>query len=244
MKKEWKWNPKVKGSGIIECIPQEGTCPQKCPDCFFQSGRSYLEPLKENLPHIPSKNMARGRIVRINDGNDSNVQRELVEKTASMFIDKFFNTSIPYNIDKFPAPVVLTVNPSLLTDNEFHKVNYSDNLMFVRIRTNTWNINNIVRPAINYYTNMSIPVVLTFMAYYNEDIHKDHIQNYTWKKRTINSYWCITSSALKSITDEFENNSLVYSCGYKGQSLCKYCGNCMREYYNTKERMRLDKNSI
>lgn len=47
---EWIWNPKCKGSGIITCIPQAGRCPNNCADCFFQSGRSYLEPLEENLP--------------------------------------------------------------------------------------------------------------------------------------------------------------------------------------------------
>ena len=46
-------NPKTKGSGIITCIPQEGICPMKCDDCFFQSGRSYLEPLDINLPNMP-----------------------------------------------------------------------------------------------------------------------------------------------------------------------------------------------
>ena len=41
-------NPKTKGSGIIACIPQKGLCPNKCEDCFFQSGRSYLEPLEHD----------------------------------------------------------------------------------------------------------------------------------------------------------------------------------------------------
>ena len=48
----YKENPKTKGSGIICCIPQKGTCPNNCEDCFFQSGRSYLEPLSENLPRV------------------------------------------------------------------------------------------------------------------------------------------------------------------------------------------------
>ena len=58
---EWTWNPKTKGSGIITCIPQTGRCPNGCEDCFFQSGRSYLEPLEENLPHVPPAEMARER---------------------------------------------------------------------------------------------------------------------------------------------------------------------------------------
>ncbi len=51
----YKENPKTKGSGIISCIPQKGVCPNKCEDCFFQSDRSYLEPLGENLPSSERK---------------------------------------------------------------------------------------------------------------------------------------------------------------------------------------------
>jgi len=71
-------NPKTKGSGIICCIPQAGECPIHCDDCFFQSGRSYLEPLDVNLPNLPSKEESQGRVVRVNDGNDSNNDREAV----------------------------------------------------------------------------------------------------------------------------------------------------------------------
>ncbi len=52
---DYKENPKTKGSGIICCIPQTGLCLMKCKDCFFQSGRSYLEPLEENLPNMPTR---------------------------------------------------------------------------------------------------------------------------------------------------------------------------------------------
>jgi len=49
----YKENPKTKGSGILCAIPQTGRCPMQCSDCFFQSGRSFLEPLDENLPNMP-----------------------------------------------------------------------------------------------------------------------------------------------------------------------------------------------
>ena len=66
---DYTWNPKVRGSGIITCIPQSGICPNNCDDCFFQSGRSYLEPLDKNLPHLPPmKEMTKNRIVRIKMG--------------------------------------------------------------------------------------------------------------------------------------------------------------------------------
>jgi len=239
---EWKWNPKVKGSGIIECIPQTGRCPNNCDDCFFQSGRSYLEPLDENLPHIPTKEMAKGRIVRVNDGNDSNNQRELVEKTAKQYKDYFFNTAIPANLSDFPGPVVLTINPGKMTDTDFHKVFSWENLMFVRIRTSMWNIENIVKPAIKYYTQNDgvrpTPVVLTFMAYYNETIPEQYKDCYMWKKRTLNSYWCPKQEKIDEVMAIFKDNPYVYACGYKGQYSCSRCGNCLREYYNAKERVR------
>lgn len=153
MGKDWIWNPKTKGSGIITCIPQRGTCPNKCKDCFFQSGRSYLEPLGKNLPHIPPIEMTKDRIVRMNDGNDSNNQRKLVEKIAQQYDNYFFNTSIPVRLEQFSGPVVLTINPGEMTDNTFHRLEFvPENLMFARIRTNTWNLEKVVIPAIDSYT--------------------------------------------------------------------------------------------
>jgi hypothetical protein len=234
----WIWNPKIKGSGIIECIPQKGLCPNNCVDCFFQSGRSYLEPLDQNLPHIPTKELAKGRIVRINDGNDSNNQRELVEQVAQQFDDYFFNTSINYKLGEFSAPVVLTLNPAKMTDNEFHKVDsVPNNLMFVRFRVNLWNL-NLLKEAIDYYTPKKVPVILTFMAYYTQSIPDDYKNDYIWKQRTLNSYWCLKSELIREIIGLFEDNPYVYPCSVKGQHSCIFCGNCLKFYYATKERMR------
>jgi len=237
---DWKYNPKTRGSGIITCIPQRGTCPIKCKDCFFQSGRSYLEPLDENLPHIPSEELTDGRIVRMNDGNDSNNERDLVIETAKRYKDYFFNTSIPKKIEEFKAPIVLTINPKMLTDKSFHKVEKTSNLMFVRIRTNMWNVASVVTPAIEYYTEMEVPVVLTFMAYYLQQIPTDFEICYEYKKRTTNSYYVLKPEFIDLIMNSYRLNPYVYPCGYKGQHLCKFCGNCIREYYNTKERIRND----
>ena len=141
-------NPKTKGSGIICAIPQTGECPNKCPDCFFQSGRSYLEPLDENLPNMPSYEQSRGRIVRVNDGNDSNVDPDLVVQKTKIYEDAFFNTAIPKNLENFPGPVVLTINPGDMTDKDFYKLDTIPlNLMFIRFRTNTWNL-DLLKQAI------------------------------------------------------------------------------------------------
>lgn len=237
--KEWRWNPKVKGSGVIGCIPQTGRCPMGCKDCFFQSGRSYLEPLDENLPHIPTEEMAEGRIVRMNDGNDSNVQRDLVEEVAQRFDDYFFNTSIPRDLGSFSGPVVLTVNPGDMTDADFHRLDDPPpNLMFVRVRVNAWNLGAVVEPAIKHYTGLDVPVVLTFMAYYTETVPEEHKHKYEWKMRTTNSYWVMTKRWTDIIESMFQDNILVYSCGLRGHA-CSRCGNCLREYHVAKERMRL-----
>ena len=57
-------------------------------------------------------------VVRINDGNDSNVNRTKVIDVASKFPMKFYNTSIQKNFELFDAPIVLTVNPANLTDHD------------------------------------------------------------------------------------------------------------------------------
>ena len=241
--KEWLWNPKTKNSGIITCIPQKGKCPHNCEDCFFQNGRSYLEPLSENLPHIPSLEITKGRIVRVNDGNDSNNQIDLVVETVKDFDNYFYNTSFIENIEKFNAPFVLTLNPSEMTDNDFYKLEkVPDNLMFVRIRTNTWNISKVVDPAIEYYSSKEIPVILTFMAYFDKEIPDLYKDDYVYRKRTLNSYWAITTQAWEETMSNFKYNSYVYSCGKiegeKGETKCSRCGNCIREYHNTKEKLR------
>lgn len=236
----WLWNPKVKGSGIIECIPQRSKCPQGCEDCFFQSGRSYLEPLDKNLPHIPSLDMAYGRVVRMNDGNDSNVERDLVEDAATQFEDYFFNTSIPQRLEEFPGPFVLTINPGKMTDTDYHKLTTAPpNMMFARVRTNLWNLDSVVRQAVYHYADeLGVPVVLTFMAYYTKSVKEGYQEAYEWKKRTVNPYWVLKREYVDKIEAMFATRENVYLCGRHGSSTCSACGNCLREYYNAKERLR------
>lgn len=234
----WVQNPKVKGSGIIACIPQAGLCPHGCEDCFFQSGRSYLEPLKENLPYVPLVGISIGRVVKMNDGNDSNIERDLVEKTAERYENVFFNTASPHRLGGYPAPVVFTVNMGKMTDTGFHKLKkIPDNLMFVRVRVNSWNVSDVVIPAVEYYTEKGVVVVLTYMAYYTATIPPIYIEDYKWKKRTLNSYYVLREERQEGIEGLFNRDPIVYSCGYKGQYACTFCGNCIREYYNTMERL-------
>lgn len=235
-------NPKTKGSGIICCIPQKGHCPLGCEDCFYNTGRSYLEPLDENTPNIPPPELIATHVVRINDGGDSSVDIEEVMGLAHTMPNKFYNTSIPDFLDEFDAPVVLTVNPGSLTDKDFHR-EQSKNLMYVRARVNTWNL-RLVDEIVRYYTIKEVPVILTFMAYFELPIPEAHKCNYVFRKRTLNSYWAITTEAWRQVMKRYENNKWVHSCGKiegeLGETKCKFCGNCLREYYATMERLRND----
>jgi len=237
----YKENPKTKESGIIGCIPQKGLCPNRCEDCFFQSGRSYLEPLEENLPNMPTLEQAKNRVVRVNDGNDSSINMNFVMKAVAHYPMKFYNTSIPTYLDKFDAPVVLTVNPGKMTDQDAYLINPPKNLMFVRVRTNKWNL-DLVDKVVTYYGNREVPIVLTFMAYFTQPIPAKYREFYIFRKRTLNSYWAITTKAWEQIMERYKYNKWVYSCGKiegeKGTTACRHCGNCLREYFATMERLR------
>lgn len=235
-------NPKTKESGIICCIPQTGVCPNGCEDCFFQSGRSYLEPLDKNLPNMPEPTHGKPVVVRINDGNDSNVDRvRVIDTTSGKYPMRFYNTAIPKDLGGFPGPVVLTINPGKMTDTQWHLVApIPKNLMYVRFRINAWNL-SLCDEAVKYYTKNGIPVILTFMAYHDEDriplVHRSH---YNYRKRTLNSYWAITHGSWNWIMTRYNLNPLVHSCGTEGipgGSACRNCGNCLREYFATMERM-------
>lgn len=234
-------NPKMKNSGLVDCIPQTGRCPMECDDCFFQSGRSYLEPLEGNLPNIPNSKDAVGRVVAMNrGGHDSNTQRDHVEGITSLYEHYFFNTAHAVDLEKYPGPVVLTVNLGPMTDSGFIKLNEEipRNLMFVRVRTNAWNLWSVSQHAVNWYTDRKVRVVLTFMAYCKDIIPDGFESMYTWEKRTINSYWVLLQSELIKIENAFRYNSLVYTCSYKNTHNCSSCGNCIREYFRVKEEMR------
>ena len=182
--------------------------------------------------------------MRVNDGNDSNVNREHVILDTERYQMKFYNTAIPKNLGGFVDPVVLTINPAKMTDSDFHKVDKPPkNLMFVRFRANTWNT-VLQREAVFYYAEREIPIVLTFMAYFDKDVPKDHQKNYVYSKRTLNSYWVIKTDMWRTLIKYWEispHEKWVYSCskieGEKGERSCRHCGNCLREYFATIERI-------
>jgi len=239
-------NPKTKGSGIISCIPQTGTCPMKCSDCFFQSGRSYLEPLSKNLPNMPTPEQAKNMVVRVNDGNDSCNKWKIVKAGTKKYPMKFYNTSYRRAYDKYfdGQPFVLTVNPGRDTDKVFYQLapKVPKNIMFVRVRTNMWNL-DLVEDAVAAYSKMKVPIVLTFMRYYKDEVPKKFKKYYTFKKKIINSYWLLNEKGWKKVRKRIiDKNDLVYTCGTEGDNakfLCRDCGNCLREYFATVERIKM-----
>lgn len=237
--KRYRENPKTKGSGVVAAIPQQGRCPRECSDCFFQSGRSFLNPIEDNTPNMPEQ--IDFQVVRVNDGNDSNNDKDKVISDTRHFLHKFYNTAIP-DLTGFNAPVVLTVNPAEMTDFTFHLVpDAPKNLMFVRFRTNTWNL-DVLEKCIEHYSSIEVPIVLTFMAYYSRtSIKSGHGENYAFRKRTMNSYNAITTAAWERIMMKYRYNKWVHSCGKiegeEGDTHCRFCGNCLREYFATLVRM-------
>lgn len=171
-------NPKMEGSACIDCRPQTGLCPNGCPECFYnRPGAFYCD---INDPQIPNPELVGDRIVRMNSGHDSNLQKDLVIKTAEKYEKVFFNTSIP-DFD-FPGPVVFTANGQEEDSPWCPIINYAgktrqvppkqekffDRLMFVRVRVSPTNLECVER-AVACWTAKNIPVVLTFMAYYSQD---------------------------------------------------------------------------
>jgi hypothetical protein len=89
------------------------------------------------------------------------------------------------------------------------------------------------------------------MAYHNiESIPLVSRGYYVYRKRTLNSYYAITTDSWRYIMKTWRDTKYerwIYSCGkiegekgseFKGNS-CRFCGNCIREYYATLERMRI-----
>lgn len=142
------------------------------------------------------------------------------------------------SIENESKPVVLTVNPTALRDWSFTVLKLPPpNLMFTRVLTTTWNMIN-VHCAVHYYVGKKVPVVLTFPLFSKvEDIPPAHRDNYSTDER---GFQRITHAAWSAIMLRFARDPMVYSCGQDGlDDSCKRCGNCLREYFATVERIKL-----
>jgi hypothetical protein len=242
-----KRNPKQEGTSYFDCIPQAGPCPIGCNQCFFNRPGAYYVPM-DQLPLVPTPKEVGDGIVRMNCGNDSNNQRDLVIDTAKQYQRYFFNTSIP-RFD-FPGPVVLTANPTEEDESRYawpiwHGDNWyspAANLMFVRLRTSATNL-GLVDKAVAAWTAAQVPVVITFMAYYDHEPHvpADLIFKgpcYEWRVRHINPYWCPTKDFVRWVMSRYAQNRLVSMCSSVSSAYCRDCRNCETHYLQTMKRLR------
>lgn len=214
-------NPKLEGSRIVDCIPQTGECPIGCAECFYNGGRFYRT---LDNPLIPTPAETKGYIVRVNSGHDSNIDRDNAIKAAMEYDDYFFNTSMP-KFD-FPGPVVFTCN-----GKKPLFVDCPDDVMFVRLRTNTWDLAE-QDELVAHYTKQGKAVVLTFMRYYSED-SVTNLTDYIYGKSILNEYWKIKPEAWLRILERYEKMN-VRTCGSPVSSYCVNCRNCELFYYENK----------
>ena len=232
-------NPKQVETVLFDCVPQKGKCPIGCSQCFFnRPGAFYTE-----TPSIPTREEVGDGIVRMNCGADSNIQRDLVIATALKYDKFFFNTSIP-RFD-FPGPVVLTANPR--EEERPWQPIYEDqiprNLMFVRLRVSSTNL-ALIDEAVAWYTTGLIPVVLTFMSYYDAEpqvpveVAAEVGKCYEWRVRHINSYYCPTKDFLRYVMRRYADNRLASMCGSVDVGYCKACRNCETYYLQTAKRLK------
>jgi len=221
-------NPKLKNSGIIDCKPQIGKCPNGCNQCFYnREGAFYTDVDKSQLPTIEEVG---DQIVRVNSGHDSNIDKEKVLEETKKYKHKFYNTSIAdFN---FPSPFVWTANPEE-EEMPLFIPNLPNNLMFIRLRVSSTNL-YFIEEAVKYYSIfLKIPIVLTFMAYYSKE--PENKEQYKWEVRHINSYWCPKKEFMRNVLHRIKTigSRLVTMCGTLDSRYCEECGNCKRYYFQT-----------
>ena len=233
-----KRNPKQDGSILFDCIPQKGPCPNQCAQCYYNRPGAFYLPIERR--HFPTLEEVGDGIVRVNSGHDSNINKEHVISSTKKYPKRFFNTSIPkFN---FPDPVVYTVNPreenQVLLPKDFIHVEYAiKRLMFVRIRVSSTNLGYVAQAA-EEWGKVSVPVVLTFMRYY-DNFERQHFEFYEKRKNIKNEYWCPTPIFIRAtLAFVRQFNSETKICGTPESSYCRDCMNCANFYYEAKERMK------
>ena len=229
-----KENPKLTGSGLVDCVVQTGPCQINCSECYY-NGPSWYRTRDE--PLLPPVEDTGDKVVRMKSGHDSNIDRDRVIAAATKYRDFFFNTSIP-RFD-FPGPVVFTCNGRPVTgddvpDSKAFLVPADapgvENLMFVRFRLSTWNV-PLANEVVKHYTGLGVPVVMTWMRYRDvNNIPDDRRKNYVLKKHIVGEYYCVVPGMRNDIMSAWKDNRKVRQCGSAFKHFCKDCGNC-RWYY-------------
>lgn len=222
------------------CIGRGG---KTCPKCkgTGKIGAAYISMDKQILP--TPEEVGDG-IVRANCLHDSNFGRAKLIEHCKRYKKVFYNTSIP-NFD-FPDPVVFTANRKE-EDPAFVIRPVSENLMYVRLRVSSSNLFHVKRAVKTYTQELRVPVVLTFMAYYDDppDLKKsdrdDYLsESYIYKVRHINSYWCPKDYFMRQVMKIMKpiGGRLLTMCGTPDSYWCRDCQNCETYYYQTIRHMR------
>lgn len=219
-------NPKLLDSGLVDCIPQIGKCPNPCGDnCYYNQAfyRTLDKPLFPNASRVNKQRL----LVRVNSGHDSNHDRDFVIASTAKYHCRFFNTSIP-RFD-FPAPVVFTCNPDENKPPILSPV--PDNLMFVRVRTRPGMLDYAADAIAHYAIKNNVPVVLTWMRYLMEDMVPGAWRDwYELKTHILNPWWQLKRQHRERLWTELDACN-VYQCGTYESSLCRECLNCVRFYW-------------
>lgn len=214
-------NPKMKGSNLRDCVPQKGPCPNDCNQCYYN--RWFYAGFE---PVVPTVEEAAGRIVRVNSGHDSNEDKEMVLEVTRKFPWRFYNTSQP-ELNFEGQPVVLTVNPR---ENDYWiAMENTRHLMYVRFRVHTRNI-SMAYEVIDYYTERNVPVVLTFMRYFDESEIPAR-EHYEERKHVSHTYWDIRPEHWWWVVDLLSKPRLVFTCGTPENPYCRDCGVCEILYW-------------
>jgi len=233
-------NPKMDGSGLVECIPQTGLCPNDCEHCFY-NGEQWYRTREE--PLLPSVEEAVGKVVRMNSGHDSNIEREKVLAVAGVYRHVFMNTSIAefdFGLNPWtgvPYPVVFTCN-----GREPLFVDVPPHVMYVRVRAKSWDLCE-QDDVVDHYVNQGAVVVLTWMNYPVREAIPDMVMasgDYEERVHVANRYWRMTPSAMLDTLGEhlhMRSAELVRTCGTLWSSMCKDCGNCETLYWETLRRL-------
>ena len=238
-------NPKLEGSGLIDCKPQKGPCPMNCTCCYYnRPGAFYCDINQEIMPTLEEVG---DKLVRVNSGADSNIQRDLVLTSTAQYPKRFYNTSI--EAFNFPAPFVFTANRQEERPAKLPPVKIPPGLMFVRLRTSPSNL-VFIEKAVDAWTERQVVVNLTFMAYYDQEPPQlvegyEELANkslFEWKVRHINPYWCPTAEFRKVVWERMQarpyGEDLVIMCGTLESGYCRDCGNCEKYWAPAAKRMQ------
>ena len=231
-------NPKLAGSGMVSLRVQRGLCPNGCPFCYYNAAGYYEDRAK---PHIPTTDEFQGKLIRVNDGHDANIERDnVLRKTWAMLRlgarAAFMNTSIPrFN---FPTegggrfPVVFTANGRYPI---FARGDLGA-LMAARVRFDSWGWGAAIA-LVQYYAARGVPILLTPMRYPAEATDAmppdEQARNYCFRKHVKNEYWCMVESRQREMAGllgkQFGARAPVLLCGDgKDDCLCKNCGHCQQ----------------